>query len=161
MQKFEQEQRYIQELNLKILIINGPNLNLLGNREKSLYGNLSLEQIQKITEEKLKGQNIELDWFQSNFESEIIEKIQEFHGSPNHNALIINPGAFSHTSLAIRDALKVVGKPIAEVHLTNIYAREKKRHSLLTAEAADFIMEGLGEKAYYAAAWYILTELSS
>ncbi len=145
---------------MNILIINGPNLNLLGNRENSIYGDLSLSKIQEMTEEKLKNHKVKIEWFQSNFESEIIDKIQDFHQGNDFDALIINPGAFTHTSLAIRDALKPVQKPVGEVHLTNIYAREKKRHSLLTAEAADFIMEGLGENAYYAAAWYILTELS-
>lgn len=145
---------------MKLLIINGPNLNLLGNREVSVYGELSLEQIKKLTREKAKSLSIDFDWFQSNFESEIIQKIHSINNS-DFEGLIINPGAFSHTSIGILDALKAVECPVGEVHLSNVYARESYRHKLLTAEAADFIMEGLGEMSYFAAAWYMNNDVSS
>lgn len=137
----------------KILVINGPNLNMLGTRETNIYGNLTLEELEKRTKDKLAitQPGLETTWWQSNSESEIIERIHQLTNE-NYDALIINPAAFSHTSIAILDALKILQKPIAEVHLSNVYARESYRHSLLTAQAASIIMGGLGLEAYYFAA---------
>ncbi len=134
-----------------IFIINGPNLNMLGDREAEHYGGNSLEEIINYTEEKLVEKNVKLEWWQSNSESKIIEKIHEIH-SLNYDALIINPAAYSHTSIAILDALKILKIPVVEVHLSNTYARESYRHSMLTAQAASIIMGGLGKNAYYFAA---------
>lgn len=137
----------------KILVINGPNLNMLGTRETNIYGKLTLAELETRTNTKLENSQLDLklDWWQSNSESEIIERIHQLTNE-NYDALIINPAAFSHTSIAILDALKILQKPIAEVHLSNVYARETYRHSLLTAQAASIIMGGLGLEAYYFAA---------
>ncbi len=139
----------------KFFIINGPNLNMLGTRETNVYGVDSLEQIKKHTQSKLQAYAIDLDWWQSNSETEIIEKIHEIVAS-DYDALIINPAAYSHTSIAILDALKILKIPVIEVHLTNVYNRESYRHSMLTAQAASIIMSGLGKNAYYFAALALL-----
>ncbi len=135
----------------KILVLNGPNLNLLGKREINIYGEKSLTEIEDYTNTKLKSKQVELDWYQSNHEGELVQKIQEFHNG-SHDALIINPAGYSHTSVAIYDAMKICTKPIIEVHLSNIFAREEFRQTLLTARAASKIMSGLGKDAYYLAA---------
>lgn len=139
----------------KIAIINGPNLNMLGKRERDIYGNDSLQDIIDFTESKFKQTDLVLEWFQSNIEGEIVEKIQEL-SSGDYDALIINPAAYSHTSVAIYDALKLLKIPIVEVHLSNIHAREEFRQTMLTAKAASIIMGGLGKTVYYHA---ILTQI--
>ncbi len=133
----------------KILIVNGPNLNMLGQREPHVYGTDSLPDIQKWTEEKVKGQAT-LNWYQSNVEGEIVSRIQLAH-SEKYDALIINPGGYAHTSVAIHDALKILKIPVIEVHLSQVYQREEFRHTLLTAKAASAIMSGLGKQSYYIA----------
>ncbi len=136
------------------LIINGPNLNMLGKREPEVYGSESLQDIIKWTTSKLQGQAT-LEWFQTNLEGEIVAKIQEAH-SAKFDALVINPGGYSHTSVAIHDALKILKIPVIEVHLSQVYRREDFRHTLLTAKAATAIMGGLGKQSYYIA---ILSQL--
>lgn len=131
----------------RYLVLNGPNLNQLGTREPSIYGDLTLEAIQKYTEKFLSSYALEIEWYQSNLEGELINKIQEFQSS-NFDALIINPAGYSHTSVAIYDALKSVQRPVIETHLTNVHAREDFRQTLLTAKAASTIMCGLGKRAY-------------
>ena len=141
----------------KILIINGPNLNLLGLREPDIYGPMTLEDIKNYTENKLKSekQNVELEWYQSNIEGELVESIQKAIHT-EYDALIVNPAAYSHTSVAMLDALRMIKVPIIEVHLTNVYSREEFRQTLLTARAASKIMSGLGKDAYYLA---VISEL--
>lgn len=141
----------------KILIINGPNLNLLGLREPDIYGSMTLEDIKDYTENKLKSekQNVDLEWYQSNIEGELVESIQKAIHT-EYDALIVNPAAYSHTSVAILDALRMINVPIIEVHLTNVYSREEFRQTLLTARAASKIMSGLGKDAYYLA---VISEL--
>ncbi len=134
----------------KFLIINGPNLNMLGTREPEIYGSESLHDVQKWTEEKLKKESVEIEWYQSNIEGELVTKIQSAVNN-NYEALVINPGAYSHTSIAIYDALKILTIPIIEVHLSNTHKRESFRSSKLTAKASTIIMEGLGLQAYYQA----------
>lgn len=134
----------------KFMIINGPNLNMLGQREPEIYGSLSLQEIIKFTEDSLHNQNVQLDWFQSNIEGEIVTKIQELLNS-DYSALVINPGAYSHTSVAIFDALSMIKLPIIEVHLSNTHRREEFRQTKLTAKASTIIMEGLGKLAYLTA----------
>lgn len=133
----------------KFLIINGPNLNMLGTREPEVYGKESLEDISSWTNEQLR-QKAELHWYQSNLEGEIVTKIQEAH-SQKYDALIINPGGYAHTSVAIHDALRILKIPVIEVHLSQVYRREEFRHTLLTAKAATAIMSGLGKQSYYIA----------
>ena len=135
----------------KTLIINGPNLNLLGKREVKIYGDESLEDLQAYTEMRLKSYKIEIEWFQSNIEGEIVNKIHEFI-SGTYDFLIINPAGYSHTSVSIYDALKMIDRPIIEVHLSNVYAREDFRQTMLTAKAASKIMTGIGRDAYFLAA---------
>jgi 3-dehydroquinate dehydratase-2 len=130
------------------LVINGPNLNLLGNRENNLYGNLSLKELEQYTNKRLEG--VKTEWKQSNIEGELVEFIQGA-AQKNYKAVIINPGAYSHTSVAILDALRSLTIPVIEVHLSQIYQRESYRRSLLTAGAASVIMSGLGKDAYYLA----------
>ena len=141
----------------KILIINGPNLNLLGIREPEVYGSMSLDEIKEYTATKLKSQNlnVELEWYQSNIEGELVDCIQKVINS-TYDALVLNPAAYSHTSVAMLDALQMVKIPIIEVHLTNVYSREEFRQTLLTARAASKIMSGLGKDAYYLA---VMSEL--
>lgn len=133
----------------KILIINGPNLNMLGKREPEVYGTDTLEDIQLWTDSKIKDK-AQTTWFQSNIEGEIVDRIQQAH-SEDFDALVINPGAYAHTSVAIHDALKILKIPIIEVHLSQVYRREEFRHTLLTAKAASVIMSGLGKQSYYIA----------
>lgn len=132
----------------KFIIINGPNLNMLGMREPEVYGSLTLSEIQNYTEAALDKEAVFLEWFQSNIEGEIVSKIQSIAKSPNINGLVINPAAYSHTSVAIYDALMLLQIPIVEVHLTNTHKREEFRQIKITARAAKYCMEGLGKHAY-------------
>ncbi|MEA9354655.1 type II 3-dehydroquinate dehydratase [Bacteriovorax sp. PP10] len=132
------------------LIINGPNLNMLGTREPEVYGSLTLAEIQTFTEKSLEKDNVNLEWYQSNIEGEIVTKIQEAT-KKNYKALIINPGAYAHTSVAIYDALAMVKCPVIEVHISNTHRREDFRQIKLTAKASTIIMEGLGKIAYLTA----------
>ena len=131
---------------MKFLIINGPNLNMLGKRESGHYGSFSLGEIKTYTNQNCPSE-VSLDWWQSNSEEKIIEKIHELEQS-DYQALIINPAAFSHTSIAIMDALRIIKIPIIEVHLSNVHSREEFRQTLLTAKAASIIMGGLKKDAY-------------
>ncbi|BAO66196.1 type II 3-dehydroquinate dehydratase [Candidatus Karelsulcia muelleri] len=127
----------------KIAIINGPNLNLLGKREPELYGNKKIEEHLLILKKSIKA-NIFL--YQSNYECEIIDILHyigfEYHG------IIINPGAYTHTSLAIADAIKSISTPVIEVHITNIFCREKIRNKSLITEVCKGSIFGLGLKSY-------------
>lgn len=140
---------------MKILIINGPNLNMLGEREPHIYGTKTLSDIKKETQEKLQSQKLNLEWYQSNLEGEIVSKIQEAFKNGTE-ALVINPGGYAHTSVAIHDALKILQIPVIEVHLSQVYQREAFRHNLLTAKACTAIMSGLGTDTYYLAICAIL-----
>ncbi len=130
----------------KLLIINGPNLNLLGNREKNIYGKESLEEIKNNCENKCKDLNLELDFFQSNNEGDIINKIHET--DKLFDGLIINPAAFTHSSIAILDSLRAINKPIIEVHLSNIYSREEYRKKSITSEGVNGLICGFGANSY-------------
>ena len=128
----------------KIIIINGPNLNLLGKREPDIYGSQSFERYFKSLQEDFS--DLELDYFQSNIEGEIVNFIQE--SSKKNSGIIINAGGYTHTSVAILDALLAVKKPTIELHITNIYKREDFRHKSLISKAADGIICGLGADGY-------------
>lgn len=134
---------------MKIAVINGPNLNLLGKREPDIYGHETLEDIQKSTEAKLMemGFKLDIDWYQSNIEGELVSKIQEV-ADGGYDFLVINPAAYTHTSVALYDALRMVNLPVIEVHLSNTYSREEFRTVKLTSKASTIIMEGLKNKAY-------------
>ena len=130
----------------KIIIINGPNLNLLGQREDDIYGKNTLEDIKKNCENKGKTRNLEIDFYQSNNEGEIINKIQEV--AEIYDGLIINPAAFTHSSIAILDSLRAINKPKIEIHLSNIYAREEYRKKSITSEGVNGLICGFGQNSY-------------
>jgi 3-dehydroquinate dehydratase-2 len=130
----------------KIVVINGPNLNLLGEREKDKYGNITLDAVKKECLNFANKNNIELTFFQSNIEGEIVNSIQDSRNS--YSGLIINAGGYTHTSVAIHDALKVLKIPIIELHITNIYNREEFRHKSLISKTARSIVCGFGVKGY-------------
>ena len=132
-----------------MLIINGPNLNMLGQREPEVYGKDTLDDLIKYTEAKIQGL-VKLEWYQSNLEGELVTRIQKAT-SEVYDAVIINPGGYAHTSVAIHDALKILKIPVIEVHLSQVYRREEFRHTLLTAKAATAIMSGFGKQTYYIA----------
>ena len=129
---------------MKIQIINGPNLNLLGKREPDVYGSSSFEHY--LDELKSRYPDIELAYYQSNIEGEIINKIQETGFS--FDGIILNAGAYTHTSVAIHDAIKAVTTPVIEVHISNVYAREEFRHRSLIAGACKGVIAGFGLDSY-------------
>ena len=130
----------------KILFINGPNLNLLGEREQSQYGSMSFDDLKKKCMEKSKNLSIELDFIHSNIEGEIINMIQ--NANTKYDGIIINAAGFTHTSVAIRDALSIYKKPIIELHISNIYKREDFRHKSLISAVVTGIICGLGTNGY-------------
>ena len=130
----------------KIIILNGPNLNLLGEREKDKYGNITLKDIENICKDFSKKNDIDLSVYQSNIEGELVEEIQK--SRKNQDGLIINAGGYTHTSVAIHDALKIIKIPIIELHITNIYNREDFRHKSLISKAATGIICGFGADGY-------------
>ena len=135
---------------MKLIIINGPNLNLLGVREKKIYGNKSFESL--FDELQKKYNDISLEQYQSNHEGEIIEKIQEVGFS--YDGIIINAGGFTHTSIAIRDAISSVTTPCLEVHISNILSREEFRQNSYLSEVSVGIISGLAMKGYELAIQY-------
>lgn len=130
---------------MKILVINGPNLNMLGKRDKIQYGGLSLDEIERLIQKEAKRLRIKVSFFQSNEEGKIVTKIQE---SFDYDGIIINAGAYTHTSIAIRDALEIFGKPVIEVHLSNIFARESFRHQSYISGVANGVIAGFKEFSY-------------
>jgi len=130
----------------KIIIINGPNLNLLGEREKEKYGKVTLKQIEQECKKFSKKKDIQLTFKQSNIEGKIVDYIQE--SRKKCHGLIINAAGYTHTSVAIRDALMILAIPIVELHITNIYNREKFRHKSLISRTAKSIICGFGVKGY-------------
>ena len=129
-----------------IYILNGPNLNLLGEREPEIYGSSSIDDIKNLTEEFVKAKSIEIIFKQSNHEGELIELIHD--ARKKSHGLIINPAGYTHTSVAIYDALLSLNVPIIEVHISNIYKREKFRHSSYVSMAADSVISGFGIDGY-------------
>ena len=130
----------------KILIVNGPNLNLLGQREDYIYGKDTLMQIENACIEKCKEIKLELDFYQSNNEGEIINKMHEVHNK--YDGIIINPAAFTHTSIALLDCLRSITKPKIEIHLSNIYSREDYRKKSITSEGVNGLICGFGTNSY-------------
>lgn len=143
---------------MKFLVINGPNLNLLGSREPEVYGANSYETLVGRIRASAASMNVEVDIFQSNHEGAIIDKLHAARGS--FDGIIINPGAFTHYSYAILDALKAVNIPAVEVHLSNIHQREAFRHTSVTVAGCDGQVCGLGQFGYVAAMGYLIEKLS-
>ena len=129
-----------------IIIINGPNINLLGDRDKSLYGNDTYEDLVKKCKSEASNKKINIEFYQSNIEGELVTKIQESRSK--YEGLIINAAAFSHTSVAIRDALSLFKKPCIELHISNIYKREEFRHKSLISDVVTGVICGLGTYGY-------------
>jgi len=135
---------------MKLLIINGPNINFLGIREKAVYGNEDYDHLLKMIEEKAKEADVRIEVFQSNHEGAIIDRIQDAYFDETEG-IIINPGAYTHYSYAIRDALASVSMPKIEIHISDIMQREEFRHTSVTAEVCDEQIKGLGLKGYLVA----------
>ena len=130
----------------RTLIINGPNINLLGEREQSQYGSVTFDEVKEKCLKKSKELNINLDFIQSNIEGEIVTIIQE--ARKKYNGMIINAAGFTHTSVSIRDALDIFKKPIIELHISNIYKREEFRHKSMISGVATGVICGLGANGY-------------
>ena len=131
---------------MKILVLNGPNLNLLGTREPDVYGSQTLADIMARLQEYGRTKQVEVEWVQSNDEGALVTRIGESRG--RYDGLIFNPAAYTHTSVALRDALQAVSVPCVEVHLSNIHAREAFRHTSLTAAACVGQISGFGALSY-------------
>ena len=131
---------------MRIAVLNGPNLNLLGEREPDLYGRASLSEIEAATRERARTLGVECSWTQTNHEGELIEAIQSLRGKAD--GAVINAAAFTHTSLALRDAVLAVRVPFVEVHLSNIFAREAERRRSLLADLAVGVVTGFGAESY-------------
>lgn len=137
----------------KFLVIHGPNLNLLGKRKPEVYGNMNLEKINKEIEKFAEKNKIDIEIMQSNEEGEIVDAIQK---AEDYSAIVINPGGYTHTSVAIRDAIEAVEIPTVEIHLSNIYAREDFRHRSMSAPVCVGQISGLGWYGYILALEYLI-----
>lgn len=147
---------------MKILVLQGPNLNVLGHREPHIYGNVTLEQIHENLKNQAQQNNAQIEFFQSNFEGEIIDKLQECIGG-EYSGVIINPAGYSHTSIAIADAIASCGVPVVEVHISNIHAREDFRTKSITARVCAGVITGFGAFGYHLgliALFQILSEIA-
>ena len=131
----------------KILVIHGPNLNLLGKREVEVYGNVTIDEINRDLSSLAKKRGVSIETMQSNHEGEIVDVLGKAKLN-SINAILINPAAYTHTSVAIRDAISACGVPAVEVHLSNIYAREEFRHTSLIAPVAKGQVSGFGKTSY-------------
>ncbi|MCZ6673170.1 MAG: type II 3-dehydroquinate dehydratase [Verrucomicrobia bacterium] len=139
---------------MEIIIINGPNLNLLGKRETDIYGNQDFEGF--FSDLKKEFSNVELEYFQSNIEGEIIDKLHQVGFS--YDGIVMNGAGYTHTSVAIADAIAAIQTPVLEVHISNIYAREEFRHTSLTGKNAVSVITGLGLSGYVLALNYFLSK---
>ncbi len=134
----------------RLLLLNGPNINRLGKREEEVYGSFTLQDIEYELENLVKEHNYEIDCFQSNYEGVLIDKLHE--ADENYTGIIFNPAAYTHTSIALHDAIKAINTPVIEVHISNIYQREPFRHKSMTAPACIGQITGFGIQGYLLAA---------
>jgi len=138
---------------MRVLLLNGPNLGSLGRREPEVYGSRTLADLEAIVTKRARELGLEVSCRQSNHEGQLIDWIE----TESSDAIIINPGALSHSSLALADALRGSGKPVVEVHISNVFAREPERHRMVTAAAAKALISGLGFEGYVAALNFLAT----
>lgn len=138
---------------MKLLILNGPNLNLLGQREENIYGKFTLSELENELRENFP--TVDFDFYQSNIEGEIINKLHSYDG----DAIVINAGGYTHTSVAIADALTAIKIPYTEVHISNVYAREEYRHVSFIAKNAVGVIAGFGKESYKMAIDYFVKSL--
>lgn len=131
---------------MRILLVNGPNLNTLGKREPEVYGTTTLAEIERLVSDRAKAAGIEIRAFQSNGEGELIDFLQS--EAPNANALIINAASYTHTSLALRDTIAAIGLPAIEVHISNVWKREQFRHDSYLSGVCTGVIVGLGARGY-------------
>ncbi|HEX5003995.1 MAG TPA: type II 3-dehydroquinate dehydratase [Gemmatimonadales bacterium] len=131
---------------MRVAVLNGPNLNLLGRREPDVYGSSSLADIEALSRAEAAALGVELEWFQTNHEGALVDAVQQLHARVD--GAVINPAAFGHTSLALRDAFLAVQVPFVEVHLTNIFGREPERRHTVLADLAVAVIAGLGPRGY-------------
>jgi len=131
---------------MRVTVLNGPNLNLLGTREPELYGRATLAEVESLVRAEAGGLGVEISWIQSNHEGTLVDAVQALPRSAD--GAIINAGAYSHTSLALRDALLAVRVPFVEVHLSNLFAREERRHHTLLGDLAVGVITGFGPQSY-------------
>ncbi len=139
-----------------ILLVNGPNLNLLGEREPAVYGHTTLREIEDMVRQACRGWNVEVTAFQSNHEGQLIDFIQEHRRTAR--GIVINPGALTHTSVALHDCVKSIDLPVIEVHLSNVHAREEFRRTSVVAPACRGQISGLGPRGYLLAAEWLCAE---
>lgn len=138
----------------RILLLNGPNINRLGKREKDIYGTFTLEDVEQDLQTLLATYDYELDSFQSNHEGELIDRLHDADGK--YTGIIFNPAAYTHTSIALHDAIKAISTPVIEVHISNVYQREAFRHQSMTAPACIGQIVGFGKLGYELAALAII-----
>jgi 3-dehydroquinate dehydratase-2 len=139
---------------VKLAIINGPNLNLTGTREMEIYGRMNFDEF--FAKLKITFPNLQLAYFQSNIEGELVDAVQKFGMDKEYTGMIINAGAYSHTSIAIADAIAAVANPAVAVHISNIYARESERHTDLLQSKCHGVIIGFGLKGYELAVWHFM-----
>jgi len=142
---------------LNVLVLNGPNLGSLGRREPDVYGTRTLADLEHALTDEARNLGIDLQFRQSNHEGALIDEIEQ--AAATADGIIINPGALSHSSLALADALRGFGKPVIEVHISNVFAREPERHHMVTAAVARAVISGMGFDGYTAALTYLATLL--
>lgn len=140
----------------RILLLNGPNLNLLGQRDASLYGTMTLPELERMVQARASQLGVEVECLQSNVEGELVNALHDAQATCV--GVILNPGGYSHTSVSLRDAVEAISIPTIEVHLSNIHAREGFRHKSLTAQAAKACLTGLGAHGYVTALEFLTRE---
>ncbi len=141
---------------MKVLVLNGPNLNLLGSREPEVYGTDTLDDIQAKLEAIAKNNQVDIDFYQSNSENDLINKLHDGKHNESVTHVLINPGAFTHTSIALRDAFLGIDIPFVEVHISNIYKREEFRKHSYLSDISDGLITGLGVKGYEFALMFLI-----